>query len=195
MRRIALFVEDYAHQQFLGALLQRLAEENGISIKPDWRNARRGNGAVVNEFRQYLRDLTKQGGARPDLVVAATDANCKGMRERKSALHNVTQQTDLKIVLAVPDPHIERWLLVDSGAFKKVFGRGCNAPDHKCERARYKKMLIDAIRESGITPSLGGIEYAEDIVKEMELDQAARNDASLQQLLEELKAVFRDWHQ
>ena len=86
-------------------------------------------------------------------------------------------------------------MLVDSSAFKTVFGRGCNAPDQKCERARYKKMLIDAIRESGITPSLGGIEFAKDIVKAMNLEQAARNDASLQQLLEELNAVFREWQQ
>lgn len=195
MRRIALFVEDYAHQQFLGALLQRLAEEHGVAISLDWRNARRGHGAVVKEFKQYLRDVQKQGDEEPDLIVAATDANCKGLRERTNALSGVTQRVDLKIVFAVPDPHIERWLLVDSGAFKKVFGRGCNAPDQKCERARYKKMLIDAIRESGITPSLGGIEYAEDIVRGMNLDQAGRNDASLQRLLEELNAVFREWQQ
>lgn len=193
MRSIALFVEDHAHQQFLGALLQRLAAENGVAVRLDWRNARRGHGAVVKEFRQYLRDVQLQGGERPDLIVAATDANCKGLPERTNALRGVTERTDLRIVFAVPDPHIERWLLVDSGAFKKVFGRGCNAPDQKCERARYKRMLIDAIRESGITPSLGGIEYAEDIVKEMDLDQAARSDVSLQRLLDDLNAVFQEW--
>jgi len=195
MRRIALFVEDYAHEQFLSALLHRLAEESGVCIRLDWRNARRGHGAVVTEFKQYLRDVQLQGDEQPDLIVAATDANCKGLRERTNALSNVTQRADLRIVFAVPDPHIERWLLVDSGAFKKVFGRGCNAPDQKCERARYKKMLIDAILESGITPSLGGIEYAGDIVKEMDLDQAARNDASLNRLLDEVNAVFREWRQ
>ena len=193
MRRIALFVEDFAHQKFLGALLQRLAQDNGVAIGLDWRNARRGHGAVVSEFRQYLYDLDRQGGERPDLIVAATDANCKGLTERTDALSAVTRRAELKIVFAVPDPHIERWLLVDSGAFKRVFGRGCNAPDQKCERARYKKMLIDAIRESGITPSLGGIEYAEDIVKEMDLGQAARQDASLRRLLDDLSAVFRSW--
>ena len=195
MRRIALFVEDSAHQKFLGALLQRLADEKGVDIKLDWRNARRGHGAVVKEFRQYLNDLQRQPGEYPDLIVVATDANCKGLRARTRALVDVTGQTDLRIVFAVPDPHIERWLLVDSGAFKQVFGRGCDAPDQKCERARYKKMLVDAIRESGITPSLGGIEFADDIVKEMDLNQAARNDASLQRLLEELNAAFRAWQQ
>ncbi len=195
MRRIALFVEDYAHQQFLGALLQRMAEDNGVAIKPDWRNARGGHGAVVKEFKQYLRDVQIQGDEQLDLIVAATDANCKGLRERTTALSGVAQHTDLRIVFAVPDPHIERWLLIDSGAFKKAVGRGCNAPDQKCERARYKKALIDAIRESGVTPSFGGIEYAEDIVKEMDLDQAARNDASLKRLLEDLNAVFQEWRQ
>ena len=142
MRRVALFVEDTAHQKFLGALLQRLADANDVDIKPDWRNARRGHGAVAKEFKQYLRDLQRQPGERPDLIIAATDANCQGLRERTRALGDVTGQIDLRIVFAVPDPHIERWLLVDSGAFKQVFGRGCDAPDQKCERARYKKMRL-----------------------------------------------------
>jgi len=195
MRRVALFVEDSAHQRFLGALLQRLADEMDIDIKLDWRNARRGHGAVIKEFRQFLNDLQRQPGGYPDLIVAATDANCKGLRARTRALGDVTGKINLRIIFAVPDPHIERWLLVDSGAFKQVFGRGCDAPDQKCERARYKKMLVDAIRESGITPSLGGIEFAEDIVNEMDLDQAARNDASLQRLIDDLKAAFRAWQQ
>lgn len=193
MRRIALFVEDFAHQQFLGALLQRLAEDYRVAIRLDWRNARRGHGAVVREFRQYLRDVRLQGGHPPDLIVAATDANCKGLRERTLALSEVAHQSGFRIVFAVPDPHIERWLLVDSTAFKNVFGRGCNAPDQKCERARYKKRLVDAIRENGITPNLGGIEYAEDIVKEMDLEHAARQDVSLRRLLDDLNRVFRDW--
>jgi len=193
MRRIALFVEDNAHQQFLGALLQRLADENDVDIKLDWRNARRGHGAVVKEFRQYLRDLQRQPGEHPDLIIAATDANCKGLRARNKALGDVTGQIDPRIVFAVPDPHIERWLLVDSGAFKQVFGRGCDAPDQKCERARYKKMLIDAIRESGITPSLGGIEFAEDIVQAMDLEKAVRKDAALRRLIEQLDGMFREW--
>jgi len=127
--------------------------------------------------------------------LVATDANCMGLAERTKMIGAVTEKVGVRIVCAIPDPHIERWLLVDSAAFKAVFGRGCNAPDQKCERARYKKMLIGAIRESGITPSLGGIEYAEDIVNEMDLDRVARNDDSLRRLLGDLDAVFREWAQ
>jgi len=193
MREIALFVEDFAHQSFLAALLQRLAAEYGVDLRLDWRNARRGHGAVVNELKQFLRDLQRARDALPDLVVVATDANCKGLLERLKQIAEITSKVAVPSVCAVPDPHIERWLLVDSGAFKAVFGRGCNAPDQKCERMRYKKMLIDAIKASGVTPSLGGIEFSDDIVEAMDLDRASAADASLRKLIEELRAVFQAW--
>jgi hypothetical protein len=193
MREIALFVEDFAHKEFLAALLQRLAAEYGVAVHLDWRNARRGHGAVVNELKQFLRDLQRGRDGLPDLVVVATDANCKGLVERLRQITEVTGKVDVHTVCAVPDPHIERWLLVDSAAFKSVFGRGCDAPDQKCERARYKKMLIDAIRSSGVIPNLGGIEFADDIVAAMDLTRAAAADASLSRLIEDLRAVFKGW--
>jgi len=194
MRDIALFVEDFAHQKFLGALFQRMEAEHGLSVKLDWRNVRRGHGAVIRELKQYLRDLQLDRDGLPDLVVVATDANCKGLAERSREIGEVTQKIAAKSICAVPDPHIERWMLLDSFAFKKVFGRGCAAPDQKCERARYKRMLIDAIRKArGITPSFGGFEFAEDIVQAMDLDRSAGNDASFGRLLAELRSMFKGW--
>jgi len=193
MREIALFVEDFAHQAFLAALVQRLAAEYGIDVRLDWRNARRGHGAVVKELRQFLHDLQLGRDRLPDLVIVATDANCKGLVERLRQITDVTGKVDVPTVCAVPDPHIERWLLVDSAAFKTVFGQGCSAPDQKCERGRYKKMLNDAIRASGVTPSLGGIEFFEDIVAAMDFNRAAAADASLRKLIDELRGVFQTW--
>lgn len=193
MREIAFFVEDFAHREFLEALVQRLAEEYGVEIRTKWRNARRGHGAVVGELKQFLRDLQQGHEELPDLVIVGTDANCKGLVERLRQINDVVDKIGMRIVSAVPDPHIERWLLVDSSAFKNVFGKGCNAPDQKCERDRYKKILIDAIRQSGIVPSIGGIEFAGDIVRAMNLDHAVRADGSLRRLVEELRQVFNDW--
>lgn len=193
MRKIVLFVEDFAHKEFVAALLQRLATEYKVAVNLDWRNARRGHGAVVHELKQFLRDLQRGWDALPDLVVVATDANCKGLVERLRQITEVTNKVGVRTVCAVPDPHIERWLLVDGVAFKSVFGKGCNAPDQKCERARYKRMLIDAILASGVTPSLGGIEFAEEIVAAMNLDRAAKADESLGRLIEELRLTFQVW--
>ncbi|MDE0228521.1 MAG: hypothetical protein OXJ62_06670 [Spirochaetaceae bacterium] len=99
-----------------------------------------------------------------------------------------------QLILAVPDPHIERWLLLDGAAFREVFGRGCRAPDQKCSRDRYRQQLTDAIHQAGVVPILGGIEYAADIVRHMDLDRAARADASLQCFLNHLRAVIRGWN-
>lgn len=192
MHEIALFVEDFAHQQIIGALVQRLAIEQEIQVRLDWRNAVRGHGKVVEEFERYLRDLRRQGG-RPALIVVATDANCKGLNDR--AKEFALQEEPAPVILAIPDPHVERWLLLDGAAFKAVLGQGCDAPDLKCSRDRYKQRLVQAILSAGVTPSLGGIEFAEDIVNEMDIDRAVRSDRSFARFVEKLRAAFQGWVQ
>ena len=190
MREIALFVEDFAHQQVVGALVRRLADEYGIDVRLEWRSAVRGHGRVVQELGRYLRDLAR-GGGRPDLIIVGTDANCRGLNERVREIGS--PDAPASIVLAVPDPHIERWLLLDGAAFRTVFGRGCDAPDRKCSRDLYKQRLIQAIHAAGITPTLGGIEFAKDIVQHMDVERAMRADRSLERFVGELRSAFHRW--
>ena len=190
MREIALFVEDNAHRQVVGALLERLANESGIAVQLDWRSAIHGHGRVARELKRYLDDLTRHGG-HPDLIVVATDANCRGSQQRIKDIDAPTAVSP--VVLAVPDPHIERWLLLDGAAFKSVFGKGCDAPDHKCDRGRYKHQLFEAIRATGVVPRLGGIEFAEDLVRHMDIEGAARADPSLRRFVDALRRIFRQW--
>ena len=190
MREVALFVEDNAHQKVVGALLRRLADESELTVRLDWRSAVGGRGRVVQELKRYLRDLTTQGG-QPDLIVVATDANCIGLQQRIREIDASAAVS--RVVLAVPDPHIERWLLLDGAAFKSVFGKGSDAPDRKCDRGRYKHQLFEAIRATGVVPLLGGIQYAEDIVRRMNIENAARADPSFGHFVNELRRVFRQW--
>ena len=190
MREIALFGEDFAHRQVVGALVRRLADEYGIEVRLEWRSAVRGHGRVVQELGRYLLDLAR-GGERPDLIIVGTDANCRGLNERVREIGS--PDAPASIVLAVPDPHIERWLLLDGAAFKRVFGKGCDAPDRKCSRDLYKQRLTLAIHAAGITPALGGIEFAEDIVQHMDVERAMRADRSLERFVDELRSAFRRW--
>jgi len=82
--------------------------------------------------------------------------------------------------------------LLDGAAFKLVLGYGCRAPDRKCARDRYKQALVEAILEADITPSLGGIEFAEDIIRAMDLDLAASADPSLRHFLDNLRSALRE---
>ena len=191
MREIALFVEDNAHQQVIGALVQRIAEESDVPIQLDWRNAVGGHGKVIAELNDYMRDLKRQGGPWPDLIVVATDANCKGLNERMREIGGRDEPAPM--ILAIPDPHIERWLLLDGAAFKAVFGKGCDAPDQKCDRDRYKQQLIKAIHATGTIPILGGIEYAEDIVQQININRVAQVDRSFRRFVEELRDIFQSW--
>jgi hypothetical protein len=115
--------------------------------------------------------------------------------DRKREIDGVSDKFKQLMVCAIPDPHIERWLLLDSAAFKSIFGRGCKAPDQKCERDRYKRLLSEAVQATGVVPPLGGIEYAEDIVTAMDLGKMENTNASLGRFLKDLRNIFKQWSQ
>ncbi len=194
MREIGLFVEDYAHQQVIGALVQRVTNAFRIDVELDWRSATGGHGRVIQEFRNYLRDSARHSEHLLDLVIVATDANCSGLNDRVREIHDLPDHIlPRPIVPAIPDPHVERWLLLDGAPFRSVVGRGCDAPDYKCERGHYKRLLAAAVRSAGVEPILGGIEYAADIVQEMDIDAAMRLDRSLRVFVDQLSDYCQQW--
>lgn len=193
MPRVVLFVEDFAHEVLLKALLLRLAADQGVSITVDIRTARGGRGRVLSSLAIYLREIERGQQLSPDLLVVGTDGNCQGFLTRKQEIEEKTAGHAVPVICAIPDPHIERWLLLDAAAFKSVLGKGCQAPDQKCERDRYKKLLLDAIREAGTMPLLGGIEHAEDIVQKMNLPNVERQDDSLGKFLKAVRDKFKEW--
>jgi RNase P protein component len=153
---------------------------------------------MIHELRQYLRDIHRSFAAGAlDILIIARDANCKGVPERKRELEEEFQKWALPLlpIYAVPDPHIERWLLLDAQAFKHVLGKGCQAPDKKCERGRYKRLLGEAVREAGLSPIFHGMEHAEAIINEMDMQQVSRLERSFGQLVEDLTMVFNQWKQ
>lgn len=93
----------------------------------------------------------------------------------------------------IPDPHVERWMLVDPHAFHQVFGRGCTLPATKGAKDEYRRLLRREIRESGIESLLGGEEFAEDIVDHMDLERVEMQEASLGHFLRSLKSRFNSW--
>ncbi|MBI5141727.1 MAG: DUF4276 family protein [Nitrospirae bacterium] len=193
MRNIVLFVEDYGHESVIRTLIQRFSQEKTLQVSIVSRSVRGGHGKAVSELKTYLRSLEQGKGDVPDLLVVAIDANCRGYTERKREVDEVNDQFQGITICAIPDPHIERWLLLDSSAFKAVLGKGCAAPNQKCSKDRYKQLLIESIRNAGVSPLLGGIEHAEDIVNALDLTKMEQADASLGRFLKELKSKFNEW--
>lgn len=194
MRNVVLFGEDYGHEAFLGALVTRLADESHIEMELASRSVRGGHGKAIAEFEQYAADVVKGVERLPDLIVVATDANCVGLNRRLADMDTaIPGRLKPFVVCAIPDPHIERWLLLDSHAFKQVLGQGCQAPAYKCQRDRYKRLLRESVSQTGVSPQLGGLEYAADLVAAMDLQAASKADASLKRAVSEIEGVFKNW--
>jgi hypothetical protein len=196
MPEVILFCEDSFHEKFVGALLKRFEFETQAGVTSTFLSSQGGLPRMHSEFKDFLRDLERDRQRLPDSVIVVLDANCKGYNERKGLMDNSLThypQFHQLVSYAIPDPHIERWMLVDAKAFQKVFGRGCTLPAVKCAKDEYKRLLRAEIRKSGIEAPLGGEEFAEDIVMGMDLRQAEINEASFGLFLRSLKSLLNAW--
>lgn len=164
-----------------------MASETGVPLMVRVRSAQGGSGWVLTQLKSYAARWKARKEDSPDGMVVALDANCRGYTKRRDHLDaNVGELKDL-VIHAIPDPHIERWLLLDSEAFKHVVGRGCCAPDDKCEKQRYKKLLAKAVLDAGIQPLLGGVEYAEELAERMNVQRVCDRDVSFNRFIQELR--------
>lgn len=191
MPSVDLFAEDQAHELFVSALLRRILGEAGASIQLNVRSAVGGHGRALMELRTYQRAVLSgaAGLTRPDLLVVVIDANCKRLVEaRNGVLGETTAGAAGETVVACPDPHVERWFFADPEAFVRVIGVDQQPGQRKCERGRYKSMLRDAVSRAGHFPTLGGLEFAQDLVRELDLHRASRNEPSLGALIDGLRA-------
>lgn len=108
MWRINPFVEDTGHREFLSALLQRLANKHNMSIQVKFESARGGHGTAITELKRFIRDLRRRKQTLPDLLIVATDGNCKGYTVRKKEIDGAVKDFQGTVIYAIPDPHIDK---------------------------------------------------------------------------------------
>ena len=190
---VDLFVEDGAHEAFVGALVRRIAREEMIEATVRIRSARGGHGRALHELRMYQTLIEKRVfDGPPDLIVAAIDGNCATFRKKRTEIESATRAVfENRLVAACPDPHVERWYLADPDSFHEIVGHRPSVGRRKCERNHYKRLLADAIRRGDHPPTLGGIEFATELVDAMDLYRAGKDDSSLRTFVDDLRAKFR----
>jgi len=198
--RILYFLEDRAQEGFIKAMIERIAEEESVPVEKlihDVRSARHGS-RVFNEFKNFLKDIAKSTFSEAVLLVVAIDGNCKGHNDRIKQLEKMIKSDHPlrnKIIFAVPDPHIERWYMMDQKAFKMGVGLK-KSPDmaaYKCKKNYYKQLLHQTFKESNINSLLGGSEYGERIVNQIdEMEKFSKVDAGCQSFMQSAKHFFRN---
>jgi len=191
-RAFDLFVEDRAHEALLSALIQRIAAEERFEPSLHVRSGRGGHGRALSELEIYQRAVVKGAAGLPDLIVVAIDANCTSFNQ---ARHQIADRIEPKLrdraIIACPDPHIERWFMADPPSFREVIGRQPKLGKLKCERDLYKQILVQTIRDSGQITTLGGIEFAQDLVGAMDLYRAGKSEPSLGSFVDDLRRALR----
>ncbi len=197
---ILYFVEDVAQEQFIVALVQRIASDLSIPVEAlshDVRSARGGVLKVTGEFGQFIRDHRKTGIGGAEMILVAVDGDCQGREERARQLKKKVKAGDPFreiLVFAIPDPHIERWYLLDQRALKAGTGmeRGIEPPEYKCKKDYYKEILRNALRDQGIDSLLGGSEFGGEIARNIsDLYQAAKQDPSFAKFVEDVKRILQ----
>ena len=191
---VDLFVEDRAHESFLEPLLMRIAREQDIEMEIRVRSARGGHSRAIAEFKGYQTIVTKSrlGNKSADMVVVAIDGNCSTFAAARRRIQDATvPMLKDRLVIACPDPHVERWYVADPQSFETTVGHRPSVGDKKCARDHYKQVLVNAIRQAGHIDILGGVEFAPELVEDMDLYQAGRNDSSLKAFLDDLRVRLR----
>ena len=132
------------------------------------------------------------GGKLPDLLVAAIDANCESFASAQKIIQDALREPfSGRTIKATPNPYIEMWFLADLEAFHQVVGTTPSFKAEKCERDYYKDVLAQAVVEAGHPPTLGGIEFARELVEALDYYRAARAVSSLKHFLDEAKARIK----
>ena len=156
--------------------------------------SRGGHGRAIAEFKLYQRVVVQStlSNMSADLVVVAIDGNCSTFADARRRIQDATDQTLRdRLVIACPDPHIERWYVADPQSFETIVGHRPRVGSKKCVRDHYKQVLADAIQRAGHPVMLGGIEFASELVESMDLYRAGRKDSSLKAFLDDLRAKLR----
>ncbi len=191
---VDIFVEDRAHEGFLVPLLQRIAGEEQITVTERVRSARGGHGRAIAELKLYQDLVTKRtaGGTVPDLLIVGIDANCSTFAKARQTIRDaiMTPFAD-RLVVACPDPHVERWYLADPESFTAIVAHRPGVGKKKCVRDHYKNALAKAVRQAGHPPTLAGLEFARELATGMELYRASRNDRSLKAFVDDLRGSLR----
>lgn len=195
--RVTLFGEDAAHEAAGRTYVERVASDLGIRFVMSVASSRGGAGRALNELGAFRR--TASNGilieGLPDVLVVLLDGNRVGRAVRKQEIRECVGrdgETFPYVVAGCPEPHIERWLFIDSRALRSVVGVAGRTPAKRADREQYKEAFRTLVERAGHpTTQDPAVEFAPEIIEQQRLPTAAQADASFREFLRDLRAALR----
>jgi hypothetical protein len=192
-RRIVvdLFCEDAGHEAFARALIDRLADEEGLA-RPDVRarSVRGGHGKAVSELRAWFQWTSRSPLEKGDMLLAMIDANSDGWNARHQELDDaVPPGRYAAVALACPDPYVEAWCAADPPAIRKALGVTLPAVP-SAGKSRYKRWLREALEAAGQVVLGDAMDISSSLVPHIDLFRAGKNSPSLKHCVDELRRAL-----
>src|ERR1043165_10291813 len=105
---IEVSCEDRGHEEFIVPLVERVLREHNLAFRSRVVSARGGASRASAEL-DVLLDLIERGKrSAPDLLVVCRDANCTGVRTRKSQIEAAVGVKWRHVLLPpFPDQYLE----------------------------------------------------------------------------------------
>lgn len=192
--KVYLIVEDTAQESVARGLSRRLSSEEGVRISIS-KAIKGGYGGVLKEIKGFQRALDKGAipAGSPDLLLVLGDSNCHNYQDRKREIISIIDKNIFPFfVVGCPDPHVEKWLLIDQHALSIAFGVSINISLDKCKRDYYKNELQKIIRLAGWPMTQEGIEYSPDIIEKIDFTRAEKKDHSFKSFISDLRLILRN---
>ncbi len=193
--KIIFFLEDAAQESFIRAMVERLIHDEGKDVSDYALHvlSSRGGGSI-RAYKDFLIQAKKRNYLDADVLVVGSDGNCNGFVKRKQQLLDASKGLSYpEVISAVPDPHIERWYLLDSQALADAAEVPVKvvSPIAKCDKNHYKNLLKKALTDQGVFPLLGGAEYGEIVAKSMNIYAAGAVDHSLRDFIDQVRSWIK----
>lgn len=192
---IIFFLEDSAQEALIPNLFRRLVgDEKKNPLDYDLRILSARGGGSIRAYKEFIKSVKKRKAPTADVLIVGSDGNCNGFVKRRNQLNDAAKDVPYPTVItAIPDPHIERWYLLDSHALADASGVPVQAvpPNAKCDKGHYKKLLTNVFAQHNLFPPLGGAEYGPRVAQTMDLYSAGVAEHALRDFIEQVRIWLR----
>jgi hypothetical protein len=192
---IVFFLEDSAQEALIPNVVRRLIADEGKNVSAyELRILSARGGGSIRAYKEFIKGVKKRKTPAADALIVGSDGNCNGFTKRRAQLNAAAKDVPYSTVItAIPDPHVERWYLLDNQALAAASGVPVQAipPNAKCDKGHYKKLLKDAFAAHNLFPPLGGAEYGPRVAETMNLYDAGVSDHALRDFIEQVQSWLR----
>jgi hypothetical protein len=190
--RVDLFGEDRGHEQFGRPLVARLARETGVPIEIRVLSASGGHPRALQALRSFQKAVAAGVRRAPDLLVVIRDSNRESWKEVRAEVARIIEPSVFpRVVVACPEPYVERWCIADPEAFQRVVGVPPGRDPRSRDREAYKALLRVAVEKAGVVVLVDEMDLAPELVDAMDLYKAGKVQQSLKHYVDELRGALQ----